>query len=376
MIRETLAAIAIALGLAPAQADAEARTVDSATGPVRIETVATGLEHPWGVAFLPEGDMLVTERPGRLRRVAAGGSVSEPLAGGPDVAVTRQGGLLDLALDPDFEDNRLVYMTYAERGDGGISTAVARGRLAGDALEDLEVIFRQRPRYDGPNHFGSRLAFAPDGTLYVTLGERFEFEPAQALDNHLGKVVRINPDGSVPEDNPFVGRDDALPEIWSYGHRNPQGAAIHPETGRLWMHEHGPRGGDEINVPEAGANHGWPEVSWGDHYSGGEIPDPPAEPQFADAAFYWNPVIAASGMDFYTGDRFEAWTGDLLVGGLVAAAVVRLDVDGLEVEEIERIPMNARVRQVAEGPDGAVYVLTDAPNGSLLRLTPAGESES
>jgi len=371
MIRDTLAAVAVMLGLAPATADAQDRTVESAAGPVLVETVASGLEHPWGIAFLPDGRMLVTERPGRLRTVSPDGTVSEPLDGVPEVAVTRQGGLLDVALGPDFANTRLVYLTYAERRGDGIATAVARGRLAEDTLADLEVIFRQQPGYDGPNHFGSRLAFAPDGTLYVTLGERFEFEPAQALDNHLGKVVRIAPDGGVPADNPFVGRSDALPEIWSYGHRNPQGAAIHPETGRLWIHEHGPRGGDEINVPEAGANYGWPLVSWGDHYSGRDIPDPPTRPEFADAVFQWTPVIAASGMDFYTGERFAAWTGDLLVGGLVAAAVVRLSVDGDDVSEEERIAIGGRVRQVAEGPDGAVYVLTDAPDGSLLRLSPA-----
>ncbi len=356
----------MALTAAPAPA------ADRTVGPVEVRTVAAGLEHPWGLDFLPDGRMLVTERPGRLRVVGTDGSLSEPVAGVPDVYASGQGGLLDVALDPAFAGNRRIYLSFAEPGPGGASTAVARGVLDGTRLREAEVIFRQHPKVSGSNHFGSRLAFAPDGTLFVTLGERFKFEPAQDLSNHLGAVVRINPDGSVPADNPFVGQAGARPEIWSYGHRNSQGAAIHPGSGKLWMHEHGPRGGDEINIPAAGANHGWPLVSWGRHYSGEDIPDPPTRPDLADAIHQWTPVIAASGMSFYTGDLFPAWRGNLLVGGLVARAVVRLTLDGERVTGEDRIPLGARIRDVAQGPDGAIYVLTDEDDGAILRLTPSG----
>lgn len=361
MMRQVGMVVAVLL-MATAAATAQER--------VTVTTVARGLGHPWGLAFLPDGRMLVTERPGRLRLVARDGTLSEPVAGVPEVFATGQGGLLDVALDPEFAANRRVYLSYAEPGPGGASTAVARGVLDGTRLRGVEVIFRQQPKVSGPNHFGSRLAFAPDGTLFVTMGERFKFEPAQDLTNHLGTVVRINPDGSVPADNPFVGRADARPEIWSYGHRNSQGAAIHPRTGKLWMHEHGPRGGDEINIPGPGGNHGWPLVSWGRHYSGEDIPDPPTRPGLARSIYQWTPVIAPSGMAFYTGDLFPGWRGNLLVGGLVARGVVRLSLDGERVTGEERIDLGARVRDVRQGPDGAVYVLTDQDDGAILRLTP------
>lgn len=354
-----------------APASAQDGVLRTRTGTVAVETVAGGLVHPWGLAFLPDGRMLVTERPGRLRIVAPDGGKSPPLSGVPRVFSQGQGGLLDVALDPDFAGNRLVYLSYAERGRGGASTAVARGRLAERGLEGTEVIFRQQPKVPGPNHFGSRLAFAPDGTLFVTTGERFKFEPAQDLSNHLGTIIRINPDGSVPPDNPFVGRSDALPEIWSYGHRNAQGADIHPITGRLWMHEHGPRGGDEINIPEAGSNYGWPLVSWGRHYNGEDIPDPPTRPDLAPAIYQWTPVIAPSGMAFYTADLLPQWRGNLLVGGLVSRGLVRLTLDGERVTGEERIDLGARIRAVRQGPDGAVYVLTDEDDGEILRLRPA-----
>ncbi len=337
---------------------------------VRIDTVAEGLVHPWGLAFLPDGRMLVTERPGRLRIVSPEGALSEPLAGVPEVFAQDQGGLLDVALDPDFVTNRLVYLSYAEPGPGGASTAVARGRLEGNALADVRVIFRQEPKVEGGNHFGSRLVFAPDGKLFVTLGERFKFEPAQDLSNHLGTIVRIDPDGSVPQDNPFVGRQDAKPEIWSYGHRNIQAAAIHPETGALWEVEHGPRGGDELNIAEAGRNYGWPLVSWGRHYTGGDIPDPPTRPDLAQSILQWTPVIAPSGMSFYTGKLFADWRGELLVGSLVDEAVVRIAQDGSSAREKARVPIGARVRDVVQGPEGAIYVLTDEDDGRLLKLTP------
>jgi aldose sugar dehydrogenase len=345
------------------------RTVSTKTGAIKVETVAKGLDHPWGLAFLPDGEMLVTEKHGTLRRVAKDGTVSKPLSGVPKVVAMGQGGLLDVALDPDFSSNRLVYLTYSEPGERGASTAVARGKLGESGLDDVEVIFRQEPKVQGGNHFGSRLAFAPDGTLFVTLGERFQFDPAQDLTNDLGKIVRINPDGSIPNDNPFVGKENARPEIWSYGHRNPQGAAIHPETGKLWETEFGPRGGDELNIPKAGSNYGWPVVSWGMHYNGKDIPDPPTHPEFADAIYHWDPVISPSGISFYTADAIPAWKGNLLIAGLSEQAIVRLTLDGEKVTAEERIPMGARIRDVRQGADGSVYAVTDEGDGKILRLT-------
>jgi glucose/arabinose dehydrogenase len=365
---------ALALLVQACAATAADRTLDTQTGPVRIETVTSGLSHPWAVAFLPDRAMLVTERDGRLRLVTAAGQISPPLGGVPPVFAQGQGGLLDIAIEPQFADSRRVYFSYAEAGEGGAGTAVARGRLnaARTALEDVEVIFRQLPKVSGGLHFGSRLVFARDGTLFITLGERFKFEPAQDLNSHLGKIVRINRDGSVPRDNPFVGRAGARPEIWSYGHRNSQGGALNPQTGVLWEIEHGPRGGDELNIPEAGKNYGWPLVSWGVHYNGQEIPKPPTRPDLAQSIYQWTPSISPSGMAFYTGDAFQAWRGNLLVGGLTSHAVTRLTLDGARVTGEERIPIGARVRDVRQGPDGAIYVLTDEADGALLRLTPAG----
>ena len=344
--------------------------IDTKQGTIKVQTLAQGLSHPWGLAFLPDGRMLVTEKVGRLRIVDRDGKVSEPLKGVPEVVAKGQGGLLDVALDPNFAENSLVYLSYSEPGDAGkAGTAVARGKLGADGLDGVQVIFRQYPKVDGGNHFGSRLAFSRDGTLFVTLGERFTFQPAQDLATHLGKIVRINPDGSVPADNPFVGQEGALPEIWSYGHRNPQGAAIHPETGKLWETEFGPLGGDELNIPQAGKNYGWPVVSWGKHYDGTDIPDPPTHPEFADAIAHWNPVISPSGIAFYTADAIPGWKGNLLIGGLSSEAIIRLTLDGEKVSAEERIPMGARIRDVAQGPDGAVYALTDESDGKVLRLT-------
>ncbi len=349
---------------------AKETTIESKDGPIKVEVVADGLDQPWGMAFLPDGRLLVTEKPGTLRIVAKDGTVSDPLKGVPEVIANGQGGLLDVALDPKFDANGLVYLSYSEPGDGGAGTAVARGKLSDAGLEDVKVIFRMQPKVEGPNHFGSRLVFAPDGKLFVTLGERFKFDPAQDLKSHLGKVVRINPDGSVPEDNPFVGKDDALPEIWSYGHRNVQGASIHPETGKLWTIEFGPKGGDELNIPEPGKNYGWPVVSWGNHYDGKDIPDPPTHPEFTDAIHHWNPVISPSGMTFYTGDAFPSWKNELLIAGLSSQAIVRLTLEGQKVASENRIEMGARIRDVAQGPDGAIYAITDESDGQLLRLTP------
>lgn len=369
-----LIAAAVVAGWAPGEA--QPQVIETETGSIRLETVASGLSHPWALAFLPDGRMLVTERQGNLRIVDTDYTVSDPVSGVPEVFARGQGGLLDVAVDPDFASNRLVYLTFAEPGEGGASTAAARGVLGAGGLENLEVIFRQEPKTGGGNHFGSRLVFGGDGTLFITMGDRFEFDPAQDLSNHIGTIARINPDGSVPDDNPFVGEEGARPEIWSYGHRNIQGAALHPETGELWAHEHGPRGGDELNIARAGENYGWPEVSWGDHYDGSPIPDPPERPQFADAIYYWNPSIATSGMTFYTGELFPEWQGDVLLGALVAQAVVRLSLDGEEVTNEERIDIGARVRDVRQGPDGAVYIVTDESDGRILRLSPEDKQRS
>ncbi|HSD92185.1 MAG TPA: PQQ-dependent sugar dehydrogenase [Methyloceanibacter sp.] len=351
---------------------AKDRMIETKETLLKVETVADGLDFPWGLAFLPDGRMLVTERAGRLRIVGKDGSVSEPVQGVPEVVADGQGGLLDVALDPKFGKSQLVYLSYAEPGDGGVGTAVARGKLGEEKLENVEVIFRQKPKVEGrPLHFGSRLVFAPDGTLFVTLGERFKFDPAQDLATTLGKVVRINPDGSVPEDNPFVGQEGKLPEIYSYGHRHPQGAAIHPETGALWETEFGPRGGDELNIIAPGKDYGWPAVSWGEHYDGKDIPDPPTRPEFTDSIKQWTPVISPSGITFYTADAIPGWKGDLLIAGLSSQGIVRLTLDGAKVTSEERIAMGARIRNVVQGPDGAVYALTDTGDGEILRLSAA-----
>src|SRR5215218_2139944 len=367
-----LACVAVAMSALSASAQQPQR-LKSEKAEIIVETAARGLAHPWGLAFLPDGRMLVTERPGRLRIVSADGQLSQPLGGVPRVYAQGQGGLLDIALDPSFAENRLVYLTYSEPREGGAATAAGRGRLntASTALEGFQVIFRQQPAVSGGLHFGSRLAFMPDGKLFISTGERFKFDPAQDLSNHLGKLIRINPDGSVPPDNPFVNRSGARPEIWSYGHRNIQGLAIHPETGVLWEGEYGPLGGDEINIPEPGRNYGWPLVSWGDHYDGRKIPKPPTRPDLAGSVHQWTPVIAASGMAFYAGDAFSGWRGNLLVGGLVSQGIVRLTLDGQRVTGEERIPLGSRIRDVRQDPDGFIYTLTDADNGRLLRLKPA-----
>jgi glucose/arabinose dehydrogenase len=341
--------------------------------PIRATTVASGLEHPWGLAFLPDGRMLVTERPGRLRIVDRNGRLSGPVSGVPTVYAAGQGGLLDVALSPNFATDRSIYLSYAEPGDGGAGTAVARARLGDGGLERVEVIWRQVPKVGGRNHWGSRLVFARDGTLFVTVGDRYsERERAQDLSTTIGKVVRINADGSVPRDNPFVKRDGARGEIWSYGHRNVQGAALEPESGRLWTVEHGARGGDELNHPEAGKNYGWPVITYGVDYSGMRIGEGTAKAGMEQPVYYWDPVIAPSGATFYTGDAFPDWRGSLFVGSLRPGALVRLGIAGDRVTTEERLLGDVgRVRDVVQGPDGLLYLLTDEANGRILRVEPA-----
>ncbi len=381
MLRPALPASVAALALivsSPAFAAVD-EVFETESGSIQVTTVVEGLSNPWALAFLPDGGLLVTERQGALRHVSADGQLSEPIAGVPEVDARDQGGLLDVTLDPGFAENRLVYLSYAEAGEGGNSTAVARGVLSEDGatLGDVEVIFQQQPKVDSTKHFGSRLVFDADGFLFVTLGERSEAEfrdQAQDLGSHLGKIVRINPDGSVPDDNPFVGQDDALPEIYAYGVRNVQAAAIHPETGVLWEIEHGPRGGDELNIIQPGANYGWPLVTYGVEYSGGTIGEGITSAEgMIDPIHEWTPVIAPSGMIFYGGDAFAGWQGNLFVGGLASTALVRLEVteDGVAHEERLLESLGLRIRDVAEGPDGAIYVATDEQAGEILRIAPA-----
>ena len=349
----------------------QVESVVAQDGPVAAYEVAMGLEAPWGLTFLPDGRMLVTEKGGALR-VVEGNDVSPPVEGTPTVYAQGQGGLLDVALDPDFEAEPWVYLTYAKPGpEGQAATAVGRARWAeGDRLEGWEELWVQRPYHPGGGHFGSRIAFLPDGTMAVTTGERFLFDPAQDLGTTLGKVVRLNRDGSVPDDNPFVGRDGALPEIWSYGHRNVQAAGVDPQTGELYVVEMGPLGGDELNRVEAGANYGWPVVSWGRNYDGSEIPDPPTRPEFADALVQWTPVISPNGLVFYSGDVFPVWRGDAIVGSLSQQGIARVRIEGGAVTEREVLTFGRRIRDVEQGPDGYLYLLTDGDDGQVWRLEP------
>jgi glucose/arabinose dehydrogenase len=351
---------------------------DSSAGELEVRTVARGLVNPWALAFLPDGTMLVTERPGRMRIVTTEGQVSPPLKGVPDVWASGQGGLLDVAADKSFAQNKTVYFCFAERADGGGRTAVARARLndGKSRLDDVKIIFRQQGPLSSGNHYGCRIAQADDGNLFVTLGEHFSFrDQAQSLRNHLGKVIRIAPDGSVPPGNPFAGRADAKPEIWSYGHRNAQGLAIHPVTGELWEIEHGPRGGDEVNLIEKGKNYGWPVIGYGIDYSGARIHETSAKDGMEQPLKYWVPSIAPSGMAFYTGTLFPKWNGNLFTGALRSTMLVRLTLNGHAVTSEERLLQNLheRIRDVRQGPDGALWLLTDSSNGRVLRVAPAAK---
>ena len=341
----------------------------------RVERIAGGLENPWAVAFLPGGGYLVTERPGRLRLIDADGRVQpQPIGGLPEVTAFGQGGLLDVALHPDFETNRWVYLSYAEAGRGGVATAVARGRLDGLQLRDTEVLFRLLPKSRASRHFGSRLVFDNDGYLFVTLGDRGDRPRAQDLTDHAGSLIRLHDDGRVPADNPFVGNDRARPEIYSYGHRNIQGATLHPQSGRLWTHEHGPQGGDEINLPEPGVNYGWPVITYGVNYGiGTSIGEGTVKPGMEQPLYQWTPSIAPSGMAFYDGDAFPGWRGSLFVGSLKFRLLVRLEIEDGKVTHEERMLQGklGRIRDVRQGPDDLLYLLTDADDGELIRLRPA-----
>ncbi|QKS31557.1 MAG: PQQ-dependent sugar dehydrogenase [Candidatus Accumulibacter similis] len=340
----------------------------------RLRIVSEGLEHPWGLAFLPDGRMLVSERPGRLRLIDASGRVDpEPVRGLPPIAAFGQGGLLDVALHPRYRDNGWIYLSYVGEGPGGYGTEVLRGRLQGKTLHAVQILFRMRPKSGGGQHFGSRLVFDRQGFLFITLGDRGEMQRAQRLDDHAGSVIRLHDDGRVPADNPFVARAGALPEKFTLGNRNIQGAALHPDSGEMWAHEHGPQGGDEINLIRAGRNYGWPVITYGRNYgSGTPIGEGTARPGIEPPLHQWTPSIAPSGMAFYTGERFPHWRGNLFVGALRDQMLLRLQLDGPRVVHQEPLLKNAigRIRDVRNGPDGFIYVLTDSARGVLARLEP------
>jgi glucose/arabinose dehydrogenase len=373
-MRFVLLLAALLLPLRPAAA----QIFPSSAGDLKVETVAGGLDHPWSLAFLPDGRILVTERPGRMRIVSRGGKLSPPLAGVPQVLARGQGGLHDVVLDRDFAKNRTIYFSYAEPFDGGGRTVLARAQLEANEpprLIELNVIYRQHGPASRGNHFGGRIVQAPDGNLFLTNGEHFtDRDMAQTLDNDLGKIVRITPDGDAPKDNPFVGKAGARPEIWSIGHRNPQGLAINPADGKLWEQEHGPMGGDEINIIVPGHNYGWPLISYGRNYDG--TPVGTGKAQMAgmdDPVWHWTPSIAPSGMAFYTGDLFPGWKGSLFNGALKFQLLSRLEIKGDRVVKEERLlqDLHERIRDVRQGPDGALYLLTDNSAGRILRVTPA-----
>ena len=364
--------LAAALGAVRPVAAGEVETSERAR--FRVEPLVGGLEHPWSLAFLPDGRMLVTERPGRLRLITADGRLQpHPIGGLPAIAASGQGGLLDVVPHPDFARNRWIYFSYVEAGAGGIGTAVARGRLEGDALLATEVLFRLLPKSRTARHFGSRLVFDRAGHLFVTLGDRGDRPRAQDLGDHAGSVIRLGDDGRIPSDNPFVSQPGTRPEIFSFGHRNIQGAALHPVTGRLWTHEHGPQGGDEINIPRAGVNHGWPIITYGVNYGiGTQIGEGTTKPGMEQPVYYWVPSIAPSGMAFYDGAAFPGWQGNLFVGSLKFRQLVRLEIEGERVVHEERLLEDAvgRIRDVRQGPDGLLYLLSDAADGQLVRLVP------
>jgi glucose/arabinose dehydrogenase len=377
MIRSFVTASALAVAITAPAAAQQQQTVRSSAGNLNVQTVAAGLANPWAIAFLPDGRLLVTERAGRLRVVTPDGKISPAVTGVPRVWVRGQGGLHDVALDRNFAQNRTIYLCFADEMPGGARTALARARFndgAAPSLDEVQVIFRQEGPPSTGIHFGCRIAQAGDGNLFLTTGDHGSHRnEAQNLGSHLGKTIRIRPDGSVPPDNPFVNRQGAKPEIWSYGHRNMQGAAINPASGKLWTTEHGPRGGDEINIDEAGKNYGWPVIGYGLEYSGARAHESTHREGMEQPIKQWTPVIAASGMAFYQGNLFPAWKGNLFVGGLASNVLVRVTLDGDKVTGEERLlgDVGERIRDVRAGPDGAIWVATDSSNGRILRVSPA-----
>ncbi len=350
----------------------------SSAGQLEVQTVASGLVHPWSLAFLPDGRMLVTERPGRMRLVTHEGQLSPPLEGVPEAFASGQGGLLDVVLDRSYAQNKTIYFCFAERAGGGGRTAVARATLndGNGRLDDVKIIFRQEGPLSSGNHYGCRIVQASDGNLFVTLGEHFTYrDEAQNLGNHLGKLIRITPDGAAPADNPFVGRANAKPEIWSYGHRNEQGLAINPASGDLWEIEHGPRGGDEVNIIGKGKNYGWPVIGYGIDYNGERIHNSTTKAGMEQPIKYWVPSIAPSGMTFYSAKLFPKWTGSLFTGALEGRMLVRLSLNGNTVTGEERLlqNLNERIRDVRQGPDGALWLLTDNSAGRILRVSPTAK---
>jgi glucose/arabinose dehydrogenase len=366
--------ISLSIGIHLAAFPVHSEVIKTLYQDIQISVLVSGLEHPWGLAFLPGGEILVTERPGRLRIIRERQLDPNPIAGLPMISARGQGGLLDVVLHPKFSENNLVYFSFSGPGNDGVGTEVARGKLVENRLEDVQIIFRMKPKSSSGHHFGSRLVFDPDGYLYITLGDRGDRERAQLTNDHAGSVVRLHDDGQVPLDNPFVGKTNWLPEKYTLGHRNIQGAAIHPKTGTLWIHEHGPQGGDEINIIVPGTNYGWPVITYGVNYViGTKIGEGTHKPGLAQPIYYWVPSIAPSGMTFYSGEKFPNWRGDLFVGALKDQMLVRLRLDGSSVLNEERLLKNklGRIRAVAESPDGYLYLLTDEKNGSLVRLEPA-----
>ena len=371
--KPTAWAVFVALFLSAQMAQASGTVFKSKDHDYVAVTLASGLDRPWGMAFLPNDEgILITEKSGQVRLYRKG-LLPGAVGGGPDSVSWGQGGLLDIAIHPDFATNRLVYFTYAGRGKGGVATELARARFNGRAFENLQVLFKAQPKGFGRVHFGSRLVFDRTGHLFMTYGDRGGRHDAQDLSVHQGSVFRFTADGEIPKDNPFVGRPGAQPEIYSYGHRNVQGAVLHPDTGILWTHEHGPQGGDEVNIVRKGANYGWPAITYGEEYGGGAISDHTALPGMEQPVLYWVPSIAPSGMTFYTGDRFPKWKGSLFVGALVQEHLRRVILRGDDVLEQEELlgGLDERIRDVENGPDGYLYILTDSSDGRLIRLEPA-----
>ncbi len=374
-MKYSLLGAALCFALAQPLAYAKSLGIKTETGNIQVNTIAEGLENVWSLAFLPDGNMLVTEKPGRMRIVTPNGKLGEPLQGLPKIYNQGQAGLLDVVLAPDFASSKKIYFSYSEPDEKGKnSTAVSYATLNGNKLDNVTRIFSQQPKIDSGAHFGSRLVWKEDGTLFITLGDRYsEKDKAQTLDNHQGKVVRVNADGSIPGDNPFVKTPGALPEIWSYGHRNMQGAAINPLTKKLWTGEHGPQGGDELNIDEAAKNYGWPVITYGENYGGGKIGEGTHKEGMEQPVYKWVPSIATAGFVFYTGDKFPQWKNNILLASLKEETLVRLVLDGDKIVKEERLlkkELGQRLRSVVQGPDGLIYLVTDESKGKILQVSP------